>query len=758
MPKAPLRNVLFGLGLGARLAVAALLSEAVALCLDCAASRLPVSAWLLAVLMAAFVLALGGAALGLAAGLLAAFVGGRSFASDLAGARFWSALDALATRDDAARRAFVSRLVAWCLWLPAGFALALVPAKALVTRIETPAYAAILIVGAAFGCLAASLVVWPVWLRTGELVARLRARWPSPALVLAAGLGAILAAGLAVTAVTWSSVGRYVPWRAPLTLASTFVLAAALLALEARLRPGRRVRAIALGAWLALVLAGLLVAAYLPQRFSRAGTVVAEADGPLAPCYAALASLLDRDRDGYLSWMGGGDCAPGDPGVHPGAAEKPGDRVDRNCDGRLTRLVREAMPGRHDYPATPKPVPMPVVLVTLDATSAGHLNLYGYERPTMPRLAQRAKGAAVFEWAFSQGPSTRLSIPAMMTSRYDTQIARSGSGRANSPWSSSTRTLADVLARSGYDTAAVAPDSYFATRIRWVYQGFKTVDTSPARGTSAKSKTSAAVTDAALGLLDRLAGKRTFFLWTHYSDAHGPHVLPPAETPFPGGREVDVYDREIEMTDRQVDRLLAAVEERLSGTPHVVIVTADHGEAFDEDHSNFRHGHDLSGDVTRVPLIVFSPYSGGRRIDRVASTLDIMPTILNMVGLRGGRLSGDSLLPSIEGRKVRPRPILQQFFLPEYEYRGKDPLVRLAVREGRYVLHTYMVNGAESLFDFRSDPHEDRNVIAQHRDVAERLASARDTFMSWARPDPARKNPAPPKPKPKRKRGAPREP
>jgi arylsulfatase A-like enzyme len=61
---------------------------------------------------------------------------------------------------------------------------------------------------------------------------------------------------------------------------------------------------------------------------------------------------------------------------------------------------------------------MGTVLITVDALRADHLSRYGYERDTMPVLDDLVEDATVFEHAFSNAPYTRISVPAIQTSRY----------------------------------------------------------------------------------------------------------------------------------------------------------------------------------------------------------------------------------------------------------------------------------------------------------------------------------------------------
>ena len=101
------------------------------------------------------------------------------------------------------------------------------------------------------------------------------------------------------------------------------------------------------------------------------------------------------------------------------------------------------------------------------------------------------------------------------------------------------------------------PDDYFR-RSRWpsLTDGFRQVTDAPAKLKTPHN--SAAVTDAALTVLNR-ARKKPLFLWVHYYDAHSPHVQPEEIETF-GKAHADIYDAELKLCDREVGRLLSAIE------------------------------------------------------------------------------------------------------------------------------------------------------------------------------------------------------
>jgi arylsulfatase A-like enzyme len=305
-----------------------------------------------------------------------------------------------------------------------------------------------------------------------------------------------------------------------------------------------------------------------------------------------------------------------------------------------------------------------------------------------------------------------------VTGKYLSTIRHKPKPRTHGAWDKGNVTLADVLDRAGYRTIAVAPDPYFSKTISWIYQGFRELITEPAKGTD--GLTAPLVTDAALTALRSGDATDRVLLWVHYADAHlaaKDYAVPPGMQPFPGGTPKDDHDTKMLYIDRQIERLFAGLDEIFGDAPRLVIVTADHGESFDAAHlkkARARHAWDLSTSVTRIPLVVSSPYGVPRRTNRLANTIDIMPTVLNAVGLTAEGIDGDSLLPTLLTGADAGRPIMQQMFLPEYITRGKDPLYRVAVRRGELAL--YRSGAIHALYDYVRDPSEERDLAGDRAD------------------------------------------
>jgi len=453
--------------------------------------------------------------------------------------------------------------------------------------------------------------------------------------------------------------------------------------------------------------------------------------------YAAWTAALDFDRDGQISVLGGGDCAPFDPHRRTGAPDIPGNHVDEDCDGydlspSTFHPRYRAQVGQNLLPQRPN-----IVIITIDALAAPRLKGLGADLQRMPRLDAFAEQSRLFTHCFSQGPSTRLSFPSMFTSRWDSELTFSYAPRMPYSVGPKEKQLQDLMDDQGYDTVAVIPNNYF-DKPRWpsVTRGFAHVDTS---ALSSGKHNAQQVTDAALRMLSE-ERERPLYMWVHYYDAHPPYGPLPGVN-YPVRSDETYYEAEIAHIDRELGRLLDALEKRSDAT--YVILTADHSTVFHPNPASrhFHYGYDLYAATLHVPLVVHGPGIKPGRVDGLVSTMDIAPTILDLLRAPEARgFEGWSLMTELLTSQGDPkRTLLHEYYLPEFILRGKDPLQIVSVQDERYDLILNRDRGTYELYDWTEDYYEQHELYESMSRSPEtaRLRSLLSAFVGQfdSRPD-----------------------
>ncbi|MGD8859790.1 MAG: sulfatase-like hydrolase/transferase [Myxococcales bacterium] len=625
--------------------------------------------------------------------------------------------------EPAQQQARVGAVLGLCLLAPVLAVLSLRLTQAVVVAIVTPRFAALTVLAVHVGLLVVGLLLWPACRNLGHGLGRLLGRAPGIArVVVNAGrllsLLALLGAGAVGLSLWlfWKTLS-YLPWPVIGLTLGALALAAALGWVVRRVAA---VAALEAALFWALALAGVLAVTTMDGRDEIGRRLMLQTPGGALGHRLALAAL-DFDDDGHLHVMGGRDCAPFDPAISPVAVDVPNNGIDEDCDGldldpsSLKADTRARYQVPDEIPRRP-----PIVLITIDAFAANRLAALGGQRRVTPKIDRLAEEGTLFTACFAQGPSTRLSFPSIFTSRWDSQIRRQVRGKHPYPIASSERMLAEEMRSAGYSTVAVVPAPYF-TRSRWpsITDGFDRVVDTPVAMAKERKHNSKQVTDVAIAELKRKRGrKHPLFLWVHYYDAHTPHVLPDEGRGF-GSSGEDRYDAELALVDRQVGRLVHAVD-RVLGEGAIVIITADHGIAFDEPrHGKHGYGYDLYSVVLHVPLIVRGPGIREQHLDGVVSTMDVAPTITNLARIRRRTpFEGASLLPELtEGRSARPPRLLHEFYIPERLWDDADPLEIASLRTERHHLIHDRRNDTYELYDYRVDPLERSDLVtsAEHQ-------------------------------------------
>ncbi|MCH7799706.1 MAG: sulfatase-like hydrolase/transferase [Planctomycetes bacterium] len=346
-----------------------------------------------------------------------------------------------------------------------------------------------------------------------------------------------------------------------------------------------------------------------------------------------------------------------------------------------------------------------VLFVTYDTTRADRIGCYGHDGIETPAIDGVARDGVLFTTALAPSPVTLPSHSSLMTGLYP---YRHGA-RANKSFrlSDDNLTIAEILTGQGYRTAAMV-STFVLDKQFGLDQGFGHYDDDVEQPDDEDLVSIAQrrgdETNGRARTWLREHGSEKFFMWVHYYDPHHPY-----EAPEPFADRYDLaYDAEIAFTDAQLGRLLAVLDELQIADRTIVVVAGDHGEGLGE-HDEFFHSAMIYESTLRVPLVMRWGKSTGNglRIDRPVSLVDVMPTVLTMLGLDvPGDLDGIDLTRPAAGDRAIFSETLQG--LADHGWASQ-----LGVHVGGMKL---ILGGEPELYDLAADPHE-RNNIAEAESV-----------------------------------------
>jgi arylsulfatase A-like enzyme/Tfp pilus assembly protein PilF len=362
-------------------------------------------------------------------------------------------------------------------------------------------------------------------------------------------------------------------------------------------------------------------------------------------------------------------------------------------------------------PSGVRPSDLNVLLVTLDTTRADRLGAYGFTAIETPHLDRIAREGVLFEHAVAPAP---LTLPAH-SSLFTSKLPPAHGVRDNGGFFLDDRetTMAERLKSRGFRTGGFV-GAYVLDHKWGVAQGFEkyfdNFDLSKYRSVSLSSveRRGNEVADRALEWLDKVGSSR-FFAWVHFYDAHSPYDPP---EPYKSRYSDRPYAGEIAFVDSQVGRLLAWLDAHQQLDKTVVVVIGDHGESLG-DHGEGTHGFFVYESVLHVPLLIRAPYNtmSGRRVSDVVRNVDVLPTVLDLLGIPSSdTFEGQSLVSLMTGaRSGLGLEAYAEAVYPRFHFGWSD---LRTLRAGRY---KYIEAPRPELYDLEKDPKESTNIYPQRR-------------------------------------------
>ena len=353
----------------------------------------------------------------------------------------------------------------------------------------------------------------------------------------------------------------------------------------------------------------------------------------------------------------------------------------------------------------PRPEVPRVFLIFIDALRADHLSCCGYNRETSSNIDRFAKEAVLFRYCIAPGSNTAQSFPVIWTSRIPQHLVMT----APPDWRLNLDNhpkLAEVLKEHGFHTMGLGS----LLPAYWGYsKGFQDWVNCPDKSILRRARAKGATIQ-----------KGKVFLYIHYMDLHNMSTSTYREDKNPrykklsfGPSVIDRYDTVIKLIDEEFGELMDYLKSENIYDNSIIMITSDHGAGLGE-HGYFGHSRGFYNGEVLIPLIVKAPgCRKGRVISETVGTIDLFPTILDLVGIEKiVGLEGRSLVPLMYGKDSTVEP--GRIYLHVINRREIA-----VIRDGHKLIQPG--NPRNRLYAFKDDPLEKKNLIRDLPEIAAEL-------------------------------------
>ena len=437
-----------------------------------------------------------------------------------------------------------------------------------------------------------------------------------------------------------------------------------------------------------------------------------------------------------------------------------------------------------------------IMLILIDAMRPDHLGAHGYERPTSPEMDKLAAAGKLYTRVYANAPWTRPSTTCFLTglnaSRHRTQTDKS-------KLPVDITTMAQRLRRKGWVTNGFSANGNGGS-MAGLHKGFGIFEdpsnTYVRKGLKQRCKrlfgeeidekehqaavladcvrynrlpTGEFLVNRVLEHLEKSRAKKEF-LFVFLVDPHDPYGAPPElERKFLGPdfkgkvrrrahweykndypkRErfslMAIYDASIRYADQAIGQLVAGLREQGLYDNTTIFLSADHGEGFGE-HGYYLHAYHFVDEIVRIPLIALGPRFSPGKDDRLAQSLDVVATILQLAGVDADDLPGRSLLePAQEDTHViseynefgiHRQAIIGSRYKVILELPADEDWFMRTVRDKKYLPSVSFDKEVIKVFDLQEDPKEKKNLADKMPEPAAGLLKKLRAFVAAAPENP----------------------
>ena len=372
-----------------------------------------------------------------------------------------------------------------------------------------------------------------------------------------------------------------------------------------------------------------------------------------------------------------------------------------------------------------------VILITLDTTRADRMGFLGSKRNLTPNLDALARDGIVFTRAYSQAPLTTSSHATILTGTYPQFHNVDQPGY---PLSDSLPYAPEILRGAGYRSAAFVGSMILQAQAGGApgfdrgfdeyNAGFHRMKQGEDRYSSTERRAGEVVARAEKWIETNANGP--FFLWIHLYDPHAPYDPP---KPIAARFRLNPYDGEIAYVDAVLGRFFDRLRAAKLFDDTLIAVMADHGESLGE-HGERGHGLFLYDTTIHVPLLFKLPrhQSAGRTVNSRAELVDVLPTILEVVGVaEPSGIQGRSLVPLMNQTAEKARGLDDRPVYAETDY-AREAFAWSGLRALRTGKYLFVQAPRPELYETSKDPAQEHDLALASRAVTRTLAGQLTAF------------------------------
>lgn len=412
---------------------------------------------------------------------------------------------------------------------------------------------------------------------------------------------------------------------------------------------------------------------------------------------------------------------------------------------------------------------MNVILITLDACRLDHLSFAGYNRDTCPNLSKITGEGTLFLKNYTVIPQSEPAIVSILTGMYPHNHGIRTLGLKKSL---NVTTIQEIFKSYNYKTACMAIEQQHNDAIKKGFDEFNLLRwrlNSKAKRTIKKIfdrgknfGVSEIITDNAINWVKKNKTKK-FFLYMHYMELHWPYSPPsPYDHIFDpdykgkhtfndlgNGRlkkgdlvynnelseeernhAIAHYDGGILYMDSQIGRFVDFLKADGIWDNSIIVIVGDHGEHFGENNLYYHHVSSVYEPALRVPLFIKAPNIGSKKISALTQSIDIMPTVLDLLKIPLiNYIDGKNLTPIINGKleKIRDYAFAESGFSlfkqNKRKYVEGDEGKWRMITDGKWklIFIPHPTNNIYELYNIAQDHYEENNLIEQEKEMTESL-------------------------------------